>query len=143
MRRRNERGGTLIEFSLILMLLLTVLFGVIEVGMMILTYTTLATATRAGARYAVVHGADCTGVCGQSSPDPLIGSVGVSNAVKDLTTAAGLVTANLTVTVTYPNGNNSIASPVQVTAAYAYTPIVSFLPLTVTLGSTTQGMICY
>ena len=67
----------------------------------------------------------------------------VVTVVTNITTAAGLVPAHLTVTVTYPNGTNTTSSPVTVRAAYAYVPVSLSLPLTVNLGSTTEGMICY
>jgi hypothetical protein len=62
--------------------------------------------------------------------------------VTALVTAAGLSASKLDVTVKYPSGN-STGSPVNVTAAYHYSPMITFLPLTSTLRSTTEGMICY
>lgn len=138
---KEERGATLFETSLILLVFLTVLFGVIEVGRLTLTYVTLSNAVREGVRYAIVHGSDRTG-SGADGPSGPSDSSQVTTVVQTLTTAAGLSNANLTVTVTYPTGN-SPASPVTVTAAYSYIPMVSFLPLTANLGSESEGIICY
>jgi len=58
--RADEGHGT-IEFALISVMFTLVLFSVVEVGRMVLVYTTMANAARAGARYAIVHGGDRTG----------------------------------------------------------------------------------
>ena len=55
-RLRNERGAALVEFSLVAAIMLAVLFGVIEIGRLMLVYNTLADAARAGARYALSMG---------------------------------------------------------------------------------------
>jgi Flp pilus assembly protein TadG len=133
-RLKDERGATLVESSLVLLLAITVLLGVLEVGRLMLAYATLAQAARAGARYAIVHRAS----------GPSANPSDVVQVVTDLTTLAGMPPGpNLTVTVTYPSGTNTIASPVSVSAAYAYAPLWSYLPFSVTLGSTSQGMLCY
>lgn len=51
LRRASERGTQLAELSLILPILLLLIAGVTEFGRYFYTYTTLAKATRAGARY--------------------------------------------------------------------------------------------
>jgi hypothetical protein len=54
-----------------------------------------------------------------------------------------LNTNNLVVTVTYPSGSNNVGSPVSVTAVYPYDPFTTFFPLSVRLGSTSQGIITF
>jgi Flp pilus assembly protein TadG len=54
----DRRGNAVIEFALILPLLLAVVFGITEFGRAWMTVNTLATATREGARLAVVTGPD-------------------------------------------------------------------------------------
>jgi len=117
-----------------------VLFGVVEMGRMILVYTTLANAAHAGTRYAIVHGADQT--VSPSGP----GSVTqVQTVVKNYASAGLLNVNNLTVTVSYPNGKNIAGSPVSVTASYTYDPLVGYFNsmLSTTMGSTSQGVITY
>jgi len=50
----NTRGNALIEFALVLPILLLVLFGITELGRMIMTTNVLNTASREGARLAAV-----------------------------------------------------------------------------------------
>jgi Flp pilus assembly protein TadG len=56
-KQNNERGATLVEFSIAATVFLTVMFGVIEFGRALWTHNALTDAARKGARYAVVHSA--------------------------------------------------------------------------------------
>src|SRR3954453_158104 len=51
----NERGIALLEMALVSAILLTVIFGSIEMARLFWTVNTLTDATRRGARYAVVN----------------------------------------------------------------------------------------
>ncbi len=51
----NERGATLVEFSIAVTVFLTVMFGVIEFGRALWVHNALADAARRGARYATLH----------------------------------------------------------------------------------------
>jgi Flp pilus assembly protein TadG len=50
-----EHGQTLVEFALVVMIFLVVLFGILEFSRALWTYNTIVQATRAGARFAVVE----------------------------------------------------------------------------------------
>ena len=56
--RRRSRGQALVEFALVAPLLFVLILGVIEAGRFIFFQELLNNATREGARYAIVHGAD-------------------------------------------------------------------------------------
>ena len=51
----NERGATLVEFSIAVTVFLTVMFGVIEFGRALWVHNALADAARRGARYATLN----------------------------------------------------------------------------------------
>lgn len=53
--RKQEKGQSLVEFALVAMIFLVVLFGIIEFSRALWTYNTIVQATRAGARFAVVE----------------------------------------------------------------------------------------
>ncbi len=53
---RRQRGQSLAEFALLLPLLLTILFGTIDLGRAFYTYVSLTNAAREAARYAAVNG---------------------------------------------------------------------------------------
>ena len=53
----NERGSTLVEFSIGVTVFLISMFGVVEFGRALWTHNALADAARRGARYASLHSA--------------------------------------------------------------------------------------
>ena len=52
-RDSSQKGQTLVEFALAVMLFLTLLFGIIELGRALWTWNTIVQATRAGTRFAI------------------------------------------------------------------------------------------
>ena len=56
--RKEERGNTLVEFSIAATVFLMSLFAVLEFGRALWTHNALSDAARRGARYAVVHRQD-------------------------------------------------------------------------------------
>ena len=71
--RRDQRGAALVEFSISILLMLTVLFMTFELCSAIYTSTVLAEAANEGIRYWIVHSSDADG-----------GGGGAVNAVHDL-----------------------------------------------------------
>ena len=59
-RDRRQRGQSLAEFALLLPLLLTILFGTIDIGRAFYTYVSLTNAAREAARYAAVNGTNAS-----------------------------------------------------------------------------------
>ena len=144
MRRRSRKtsGQTVLEFAIVLLLVLTVIFGVFETSRLMLTYATLAQAARAGVRDAIVHGADCVGGC-----TPTTGAA----TVQTVAGAAGITLANscppICVTYTYPAGAGTPipGSLVKIVVTYTFAPIPStmFPSFAIPLSSTSQGMVAY
>jgi Flp pilus assembly protein TadG len=60
--RSNNRGNAVVEFALILPLLLLIVFGITEFGRAWMVVNVMATASREGARLAVVTGPDVAAV---------------------------------------------------------------------------------
>ena len=150
-RRKSERGAVQVEFALVAVTFFLVMFGIVEMERMLLVYNTLANATKAGARYAMVHGHDrhSSGAVGPSSSPAEGGHANVDNVVIALAKAGTLNSAKLTVTVTYDRSNCSVCShdndpgsKVTVSAVYAYDPF-TVLPVSVNLTSGSQGIITF
>jgi len=53
--RSNERGGTLIEFTVVASVFFLMLVAIVAAGNLYYTHNALVEATRRGARYAVMH----------------------------------------------------------------------------------------
>ncbi len=148
--RLPRRGSSLVEFALVALQLSLVMFAGLEFGRMVLVYTNLCNAARVGVRYAIVHGSERTGtgVNGPASSNDICGVAGVGGAttngvVADYAKAGLLNPKALSCTVSWPDGGLKTAgSRVQVTVTYPYDPFV-VLPLRVTLGTTTEGIITF
>jgi Flp pilus assembly protein TadG len=138
---KSDRGATMVEFALVVFMAVMVLLGVVEMGRMVLVYTTMANAARAGARYAIVHGGDLSSGASGPAADP----AEIIAVVKNFASMGLLNTNNLVVHVTYPSGSNLAGSPVVVTTSYVYDPLVSYFDpaLSVTLGSESEGVITF
>ncbi len=122
MRRRfdrcRERGQSLAEFSLILPVFIILVFGIIDFGMGLRAYITVAQATREGARYAAVGNPAGTFTSGGSGDCD--GNTSTSAVGKVCSTMNGLNLSNIeSVSVTYPQGNEP-GKPVRVSASYDY-----------------------
>lgn len=134
----------MVEFALVSVLLVMVLLGVVEMGRMILVYTTMANAARAGSRYAIVHGLDrASGTAADGQSGPTCPCSEVNTVVTNFASAGLLDTSKLTITVAYPDSSNAIGSRVDVTVAYQYDPIVGYFSsvLSPNLSSTSEGII--
>lgn len=105
MKRFNERGAAAVEFALLLPVLMLILFGIIEFGMIMYSREVITNASREGARSGIV----------QATVKPTVGEIqtmvtnyltgtGIDpNAVTINVIGAGLTAPNiLTVTVNYP-----------------------------------------
>lgn len=109
---RNQKGQSLVEFSIILPLLLLIIMGIVEFGMMLNSYLTLNNAARDGARYGVI---------------------GNSNAqIQSMITSSSpsLNSADLTITITPADGSRISGNTLTVNLTYNYkltVPIISGL----------------
>jgi Flp pilus assembly protein TadG len=139
---RHRRGSTLVEFALVALVLFALIFSVVEMGRMILVYTTLADSARAGVRYAIVHGSTRTGAGVDGPSGPGDNPANVVTTVKNLASAGLLDITKLQVSVTYPDGTNDPGFRVSVRTVYPYDPF-TVLPLGVNLGSITESVIVF
>src|SRR5262245_33052827 len=135
-QHRSKAGATMVEFLFIAVLLFLVVFASLEFDRMLFVYTALADAAKAGVRYGTVRGSNRTSGSLSSSD-----TTEIQTLVKSY--VQGVDKSRLTVTVTYPDGNNQIGSRVSVVAQYSYDPWVG-LPLSgVTLSATSKGAITW
>jgi Flp pilus assembly protein TadG len=133
-RMQDRQGQTLVEFAICALLAVMLMIGVIEMGRLVLVYTTVCNAARIGVRYAMVHGSDNSVTTAQ-----------IQSVVNSYLSAAAINTSSATVSVAYP-GTSSCSDPgcpVQVTVSYPYQPMTSYFRINVTLGSTSEGVITF
>jgi Flp pilus assembly protein TadG len=137
-------GQSMVEFSLVCFMLGIVVLAFIDIGRMMLVYAAVANSARAGVRYATVHGSSrAAGADVSDASGPGNNPAQVVSVVTDFAATGALNTAKLTITVAYPGASNAPGQLVSVTVKYPYDPLTTWLPLGVTLGSTSEGVIVF
>jgi Flp pilus assembly protein TadG len=139
------RGGqTLVEFAVVTVITVMMLLFVVEMGRMVLVYTAVANAARAGLRYAIVHGSSrATGATVNNASGPASNPAQVLSVISDFAGAGALTTSLLIVSVTYPGSSNAPGQNVAITVVYPYNPLTTYFTKTLLLGTATQGVIVY
>lgn len=121
--RSSERGGSLIEFTVVALVFFMMLVGIVAAGNLYYTHNALVEATRRGARYAVLNPTGSTTavrnvvIYGTDSPGtgatPLVYNLQPANVI---VTYNGLNVAQGTVTVTIQNYNFPFVLPTRTTS---------------------------
>ncbi len=123
---RSEEGGALVEFALTVPILMSFFFGLIEVSMALYMHQVLSECAREGTRYAMVRGSTCVNGSGASCTTT---ASAVNSYVSGLTWP-NIGGAPMVVSTTFPDGNQSPGSRVQVYVTYAFPYRVPFIPPT-------------
>ena len=112
--KQNEHGAVAAEFAILLPVLLLIVFGTIEFGMMMYGREVVTNATREGARYGIVAG-----------PPTITGAQMITQAQTYL---AGTGVAPASVTFTAPACCGVTGTPVTVNAIYRYPWLIPYIP---------------
>ncbi|HEV3111549.1 MAG TPA: TadE/TadG family type IV pilus assembly protein [Candidatus Binataceae bacterium] len=127
---RRQRAQAMVEFAMILLVTLTLIFGIIQASLALYAYSFVSYAARTGARYAMVRGSHSSAPATNSSVQTYIQGLAVA-----------LNTSSLTVTTTW-NPNNSPGSTVTVSVSYVFAPLAPFVwSSSLTMASTAQALI--
>ncbi len=137
-RRCARRGATIVEMAIVLLTFLTLVLGMLDLGLGVARYNSLAHAARQGARQAIVHGsmADRLGVWGPATVEFSL-SASPPSIVLPSTDAADIAAfiqptlvhfnpAEVTVKVKWESGNE-FGQPVTVTLSAPYRPMMTFI----------------
>ena len=165
---RGEEGAALLEYALIFILFMTLLFGIMGMGQMLYSYHFVSSVARDATRWAAVNGATCgTALGGDSSCNGTApmnnGPASTSDIQTYVTnhTPLGIQSSQITTTPTWPvqTGGPTICSAavagagpypnypgctVEVQVSYKYTfvfPLIRTTPLT--LSSTSEMIIAH
>ena len=114
-RWRRQRGQSLVETALMIVVVFTVVLWIFELSWLMYTYSVLADAANEGVRYAIVH----------SGGDP----AGTQAKVKTFAAASMHDVNAISTSVTFPDNSSAPPNRVQVTVTYTYIP---FLPRFIT-----------
>lgn len=143
----SRRGSSLVEFAVVSIVLLTMVFAVFEFSRMGLVYVNLANASRVAVRYAITHGVDRTNACSSGAG---CGSGDATAAASDICGTSGVLTSFATgpldktkLVCTSSGLGGAVGTIVKINVSYAYDPWFNIAPYRVTLSSTSQGVITY
>jgi len=136
---RRRRGAAVLETAIILVLFLTVVLGMVDLGIGVFRYHILAQAARQGVRRAIVHGelASVLGVWGPATIDVTADTDGVPivdgsrDGLRPMLIGCDLSATHIR--VEWLNGTNAVDEPVRVTVSSTYRPILLFIFPNVTL----------
>jgi len=140
---RSDRGSSLAEYAIVLPVLLTFLFGIMDFSRFLYTYHFISEVAREGTRYAVVRGSSFNGTaCASTSTFACAATAANVQTYVQSLTPPGITASSLSVATTWPgtapagaatacnatNGNNSPGCLVQVAVSYPYKFMLPFLP---------------
>ena len=109
---KNQKGQSLVEFAIILPILLLLLFGIAEFGIMLNSYLTIQNVAREGARLGIIGGSD----------------VEITSLIT--ATSPNLTPADMSIAITPSELNRKSGDTLQVIVTYNYhmtVPIISSL----------------
>jgi Flp pilus assembly protein TadG len=124
-RWRRQRGQSLLETALMIVIIFTVVFWVFELGQLMYTYTVIADAANEGVRYAIVHsGGDVAGTTAR---------------VKSFAATSMHDISAISVTVNDPDGSYDPPNLVSVKVSYTYVPSLKVFTTPPTLSAYAEG----
>ena len=125
-RRRNQRGGVLVEYAITLPLFLVVLLGMMEYGYYFYVAVSANNAAREGARQCTLVSLGTCGDCDPSAAVKYMGSIGMANrttAKAHCASDSGSLMYTVDVTVDFPT-------------LTGYPPILGAMPASTIAGNT-------
>ncbi len=140
-QRNGQSGSALVEFAVGMVLLLTIIFGIIDIGRALYAFNWVSDAARQATRYAIVRSVFCTELPGCPATGPII-----TNYVDSL--ALGIDTSQLKVVSRCEVGGHVESPPpcapkgwVQVTVEYRFKFLSPFIPLTWPMTGVSQRIV--
>jgi Flp pilus assembly protein TadG len=125
-RSRRQRGQSLLETAMMIVVIFTVVFWIFELGWLMYTYAVMADAANEGVRYAVVHsGGDTSGT--------------QARVISFAQTSLHDVRAMPPPSVTFPDGSAAPPNRVRVTVTYTYAPWLNQFITTPTMSTYAEG----
>ncbi len=135
-----ECGANLVEFALSCAILFSMLFGILQLSLALYTYNYVSEAAREGARWAMVRGStSCTNTPSLTSCNASASAI--QTYVQGLG-YPGMSSGSVTVTPTWPNGNNSPGNTVKVQVQCQFALSIPFVSArTINLAGTSTMVI--
>ncbi|MDB5308375.1 MAG: TadE family protein [Gemmataceae bacterium] len=145
-RGKGRSGVTTVEMAIVGPIALILIIGIMDIGLAVWSYNNISEAVREGGRYAQIHGSKyaawaATQPAGTTpASGPAANDANVDKVVRSYSFVSQ---SNLTVTSSWPNGDNHPNSPVTIDATYTYSPTLIFGLGTLTLKTSSTMYINY
>jgi Flp pilus assembly protein TadG len=139
--RRRDSGQTLVEFAIAATVFFALVAALTDIGRAVWYQSTLQNAVQEAARYAAVHGSASTSPIGPTDGSYSAGPPPSDSSITTFVTryTPGLHTSNVTVTSSWPDGDNAPGHRVTISATYPFNALTNFFgifSLTLTASST-------
>jgi Flp pilus assembly protein TadG len=127
--KRKRPGASLVETALVMVVFLTLLLGMLDLGLGVFRNNILSQAARQTARQAVVHGSLSSVPWGPSTYGPVTADDNGAIATALRPYLVGLDPSTVTVQVAWPDGGNAPDQDcrVRVTVSTPYRPMMTFV----------------
>jgi hypothetical protein len=128
-RRCDRRGAALLEGTIVLTVFLVIIFAMFDLGLAVMRQNSLAESARRLARTAIVHGDLATPEYTSWGPLQYSGTADDDHEIADAV-RTGLITMNpgdVTIEVTWPDGDNRSGDRVIVSLEYPHRTILPSL----------------
>lgn len=136
----GRRGAVTVEVAIILMVFLTLIFGMLDLAIAVFRHHVISEAVRMGARQAAVHGSLAPsnwngGPWGPASFGPVAATSDDVKVAAITPYLGGMDPATVNVSMSWPDGKNTAESRVSVTISTSWSPIMGFI-----FGNSSQPM---
>lgn len=132
--RADRRGATLVEAVICILAFLTLVLGMLDLGLTVSRYNTVAEAARLGARMAIAHGSKAPTAAGYGGPWTGIDNVmAIKAKIAPLLEAQGVLNGDIGVTVAHTDGSdsgtadNNPGDTVTVSVSVPHVPLMTFI----------------
>lgn len=142
--KHSERGAGLIETVMIMGVLMSLMFGIVDFGRALYTYSFVAQMAREGARWAIVRGSNCTVLdhCNAQTADlqTYVRSLG-EGATTNNSVVATLAWPSCSAGAAPGHAANAPGCIANVTVTYPFKFIAPFMPGSIQMTSTSQMVV--
>jgi len=125
----RRSGATVVESAIVLPILLFIIFAMLDLGLAAIRYNALAEVSRRIARAAVIHGSTAPDMVGNWGPDTYTGTAADDSEMvaAALNTTTAMPDDQVTIQISWPDGDNSPRDRVHVEVAYEHQPLLPAL----------------
>ena len=119
-RRRGDEGAAAVEAALVLPVLFLFILGIVQFGMALWQWNTMLLAVEQAGRYVMINNASCGVTCAETQMQAVLSGASVCT-----TPTSGQMCVSASTTAGSP-------STMTLAAAYNFSPVAFFQPLTIT-----------